>query len=762
MREFLLDCPQCGELTSIVIPAGAPRPERCPRCGASYPGRLQARIRSLEVPDHLSARAWFEMRRDEEFAALMEAPVLPPAVVLDLTPRLRALGGVIQTTPNGQQARFPLIFRVPPRDATPEELVEIWTEIRSAGGSLEERLALLPVRWGEEGVRLLAATREQFSLPELALILSLFGGEKLADALALPPEIYAVLEDRSPELTAPAEVRTLLKALSPPGPLQLWPEETRRLGNRLRQRVREDWDHHRQQQATGPEPGDDDLGRALTAAGYTRWRSQEQRAAAELVLSGQDGIVVLPTGSGKTLCYTLPAQLLAADEGYTLVVSPLLALMADQVRREEGAIRFRGGMTDDELEDAFDALDQTHLAFISPELLLSQSFRERLVSWRAPTRLVIDEAHCVLQWGESFRSDYLKLGQMRRWLEHHEQQSIPMVAFSATLTPPDIAELKDRLDLNDPQLIQGSADRPELCYAAFQMPVTQRPKWLLKFLQRNPVSRGLAYVSFARGKSLLSAENVAMSLREAGIAADYFHSKLSRQHKERVVEALRSGELQVVVATSAFGMGVDLPWLDWVIHLTPTTRLSEYLQGAGRAGRNMDPEVEQALCVLLARTTDKQMLSQHLYGSLPRADTIQDISDNLTKQRQKQMFFSWDEETGLLSIDPQRDVARSGALAYAARRGGIVRRKDVEHTLSGLEQVYELPVDPVRMAAFNRAREDDRREVDRAWRKVMLYLSTRGCLRELMLQEFGSELKTEARCCCIYCDRELLEAEFLD
>lgn len=747
MREFLLDCPDCSVVLSIVVASKEPAPIVFPCCRRSIPTPLKAKVRSVEVPVHLSARAWFAVRQDDELLHQLSVTPLPQHLKL----KLRALGGV---QANGH-VHFPMRFQTSPEDVTPEEVAAVWDGLLSGNGALRDLLVSLPERWGFEGERLIAATRQLLSLPEHAVLVRSAGGE-LDDLLRIPESLRLLLRGEVPTLTQPKVVRTLLRALSPIGPLYLRPNVTRKLGNELRDQVREVWNQTRRQHFTGPSPGRGKLGQALESAGFTSWRSPEQRQAAEIVLGRRDGVVVLPTGSGKTLCYTLPAQLLAdIDEGYVLVVSPLLALMADQVRREEGAVRFQGAMSSAEWKEAFGKLDNTHLVYVSPELLLSERFREQLISWRHPARIVIDEAHCVLNWGHTFRKDYLRLGEMRKWLEFHARRTIPLIAFSATLTPDDVSELLEHLQLKDPIVVSGNADRPELFYATKEVySKKDRLAWLSKFLYERPVTRGLIYVSFAKGENTLSSSQVTQYLKRAGFSAACFHSGVPEARKSVVVDGLRSGELQVVVATSAFGMGVDLPWLDWVVHLTPPTQLSAYLQGAGRAGRNMDPSVEQALCVLLGCRADAADLSQHLYGSLPRADTIQQISNEMIRKIRKKGFYSWEAERGLLFINPQRDVARAGALAYAARRGGVIRRRDVERTLETPDRVYELPVDPDRMRVFDINREDDRRRVDVSWQAVLNYLSGASCLRETLMREFGTIGVTTAQFCCTFCDPE--------
>ncbi|MFN3202783.1 MAG: RecQ family ATP-dependent DNA helicase [Bradymonadia bacterium] len=749
MREYLLDCPYCGGLTSVVMEIKGQRPRVFPCCGKPVTESPDAKIRRSKVPAHLSARAWFEMRHDSELRALLTDGPEEGADLESLASRMRGLGGLV--TDSG--VTFPIRFHVTPDGATPNEVAQIWQMLSEKAGALPDRLATLPPRWGDDGERLIAATRQLLSLPEHASLVKQF--PELAALLELPPVLLRILADEAPDIDDSKETQDLLRRLSPRGPLHLWPETTRRLGNKLRHQIREAWQSTSRQYADGPPAGQDELGAALIAEGHNCWRNAQQEQAARVVLEGRDGIVVLPTGTGKTLCYTLPARVLADEgEGYVLVVSPLLALMADQVRREDDALRFEGNMDHEARAQAFQELDYTHIVYVSPELLLSEGFREALCSWRLPSRIVIDEAHCVLDWGHTFRQDYLRLGKLRKWLSYHAGEDIPLVAFSATLTPHNIQELQQNLELEDPIVVQSHADRPELRYAAFNIPsYKRRLKWLTKFIQSRPVSRGLVYCSHAK-KKMLSAELVAEHLRAAGIQATHFHGGLPKDAKNEAADKLRSGQLQVVVATSAFGMGVDLPWLDWVVHVMPPTRLSAYLQGAGRAGRNMDPKVEQAICILLGGRKDKNDLNEHLFRSLPKADSIQKISDKMVSEKRKKGQFRWDSQTGLLHINPFIEVARSGALAYAARHGGVVRHKDQTSTSGLLEQTYVLPVEPEHLRIFHLAREKDCKRVHQLWEDVLSYINNQDCLRDVLLCSFGSDTSTTASICCLCCEPE--------
>lgn len=336
-----------------------------------------------------------------------------------------------------------------------------------------------------------------------------------------------------------------------------------------------------------------------------------QAEAVEGTLDGRDVVVLLPTGSGKSLCYQVPALADArGGMGTTLVVSPLIALMQDQV----GALRARGVRAaalhshqgDEEQRTAVREFlrSELDLLYVSPERAAKESFRRML--GRVPiARLAVDEAHCVSQWGHDFRPDYLRIQELREILD------APVMALTATATAPVLEEIEARLGLRDPVRVYTGLERPNLTFAV--RPLRRRDARLAALrdeldgaglLARRGVGRGIVYCSTRK-----TTEAVAKDLRSAGCAATHYHAGRTPLARERAQQAFEAGRTRVLVATNAFGMGVDLPDIRLIVHFQTPGSLEAYYQEAGRAGRDGDA----ARCVLFFGpgdlTTQRRLMS---------------------------------------------------------------------------------------------------------------------------------------------------------
>jgi len=321
-----------------------------------------------------------------------------------------------------------------------------------------------------------------------------------------------------------------------------------------------------------------------------------QVEAVEAALSERDSVVLLPTGSGKSVCYQVPALVASrGGRGTTLVISPLIALMRDQV----GALAGRG-VRAAALHSQQDAAEQKQavsdflrgelaLLYVSPERAAMASFRRMLR--RTPIALLaVDEAHCVSQWGHDFRPDYMLIHQLR------EIVAAPMIALTATATPRVLDEVIDRLGLSDPAMIRSGFDRPNLAFSVqplrtqdARLAALQAELGAAGLMARRGAGRALVYCSTRK-----TTEKVAKVLRSAGVAAGHYHAGRTKLARERAQRAFDLSRTRVLVATNAFGMGIDLPDIRLIVHFQTPGSVEAYYQEAGRAGRDGDP----ARCVL--------------------------------------------------------------------------------------------------------------------------------------------------------------------
>lgn len=301
-----------------------------------------------------------------------------------------------------------------------------------------------------------------------------------------------------------------------------------------------------------------------------------QEEIVDAVLAGRNTLAIMPTGGGKSLCFQLPAL---CRDGVTVVISPLIALMRDQVRslREAGvdAGALTSGNTEAETEEVFAALDEGRLKllYMAPERLASAATLPMLRRIKT-TLIAVDEAHCVSQWGHDFRPDYLRIGELRRSL------GVPLAAFTATADEETRAEIVTRLfDGVMPETFLRGFDRPNihLAFAVKDNPRTQ----VLRFAAARKGQSGIVYCA-TRAKT----ETLAQALREEGHAACFYHGGMDPEERRQVEMRFQREDGLIVVATVAFGMGIDKPDIRWVAHADLPKSIEGYYQEIGRAGRD--------------------------------------------------------------------------------------------------------------------------------------------------------------------------------
>ncbi len=312
--------------------------------------------------------------------------------------------------------------------------------------------------------------------------------------------------------------------------------------------------------------------------GFDNFRPGQEEIV-DAVAAGQNVLAIMPTGGGKSLCFQLPALM---RDGVTVVISPLIALMRDQVRalREAGveAGALTSGNTQEETDAVFEALDagRLKLLYIAPERLAAGSALN-LLRRIGVSLIAVDEAHCVSQWGHDFRPDYLRIGELRRALQ------VPLAAFTATADAETRQEIIDRLfDGTDPALFLHGFDRPNihLSFAAKDTPRRQ----IMEFAAARKGQSGIVYCG-TRAKT----EVLAQALREAGHKAMHYHGGMEADARRETEAQFQMQDGLIVVATVAFGMGIDKPDIRWVAHADLPKSIEAYYQEIGRAGRDGAP-----------------------------------------------------------------------------------------------------------------------------------------------------------------------------
>lgn len=327
-----------------------------------------------------------------------------------------------------------------------------------------------------------------------------------------------------------------------------------------------------------------------------------QQEIIDSVLSGQDTFALMPTGGGKSICFQIPAMV---NTGICLVISPLVALMKDQVanlqKKDIKAIALTGGIKSDEMIDLLDNCQFGNYKFLylSPERLQSDWILERIKS--LPINLIaIDEAHCVSQWGHDFRPAYLKISGLK---DHFP--SVPFLALTATATPKAKEDIITELGLENPKVFQQSFARKNIAYMVFE--TNDKLFRIEQILKKNPQS-SIIYV-----RNRKSCLDISTQLRYLGFKATFYHGGLSSKEKDKNMQLWMQDKAQVIVATNAFGMGIDKSNVKTVIHIQLPENLENYYQEAGRSGRNGD----KAFAVLLTNPSDIAQTENQFINILP-------------------------------------------------------------------------------------------------------------------------------------------------
>ena len=440
------------------------------------------------------------------------------------------------------------------------------------------------------------------------------------------------------------------------------------------------------------------------------------------VLAGRDTLALMPTGGGKSLTYQVPTL---AREGLCIVVTPLIALMKDQVdrlrARRIAAVAIHSGLSPRQIDIALDncVYGDVKFLYVAPERLTSEAFRLRVVRMNVQL-LAVDEAHCISQWGYDFRPAYLRIAELREKLP-----GVPVLALTASATQLVADDIMHRLRFDEPRILRSSFARPNLSYSVRR--TDDKNAQLLRLVHNVPGS-GIVYMRTREGT-----EQIASLLSDEGIAARAYHGGVPHAERALRQEEWISGKVRIMVATNAFGMGIDKPDVRFVVHYSMCDSLESYYQAAGRAGR----DGARAYALLLVSSDDSDRIVKRFEQEFPPLEKVKEIYEQIGSYLQvgvgdgagasflfnihdfcsRQHLYSGTvasalkllQQNGYLTLtDAQENPAR---ILFCVGRDDLyrlrVRREDLDHFIRTLLRLYNgvftefRPIDEGEIAAWS-------------------------------------------------------------
>jgi len=468
--------------------------------------------------------------------------------------------------------------------------------------------------------------------------------------------------------------------------------------------------------------------------GYETFRTG-QREIIKTVLAGDNVLGILPTGSGKSICYQLPALLLP---GLTIVVSPLLALMEDQVQELKSygikKVAAINSLTPYQIRQTI--LKQLHkfkIIYLSPEMLQANEVLQALTKVRV-SLFVVDEAHCISQWGHEFRTDYLKLAQARTTL-----QLPPCLALTATATSAVQEDIVRQLQLENVKKMMFSVDRNNISIVVREVEhIDEKISTAIELVQ-NLQGPGLIYFSTRSWT-----ERFANLLREQGESSvAYYHGGMDGESRLLIQQQFIHNQLQVICCTNAFGMGINKKNIRYVIHFHYPTQMESYIQEIGRAGR----DGKQSLAILLYANEDAALANSLIDMELPTKQQINEVLAFLhheyhDRQVQNEREFLYQIRLGEVGFR---------LIRFYLEKTGLIRENRLLRTFDISEWTEKL-------SNYIETRRVENREKLRSFQH---WLQSNDCRRESYLAYFDESLKEKPQFCCDNCDSQILEAELL-